>query len=245
MELEGLLQKTRILNKSIQHQSEQPADFDEMARTLGELTEAAVYILDDQGQKLGYCKWPGVPRPELDGRICDQRGIKPEYMEWLSNFNEVAVNYPLVEAFLTIIPIHSGQKRLGTLGLVKRKAFSTEDTILAEHGAAVIGLEILRQISERNERENRKREAVAQALAVLSYSEIEAVKYIFKELEGDEGFVVAIRLADKYMLTRSVIVNALRKLESAGVIQARSLGMKGTYIKVLNEYLYEQLAKME
>jgi transcriptional pleiotropic repressor len=55
---------------------------------------------------------------------------------------------------------------------------------------------------------------------------------------------VAIRLADKYMLTRSVIVNALRKLESAGVIQARSLGMKGTYIKVLNEYLYEQLAKM-
>jgi len=33
----------------------------------------------------------------------------------------------------------------------------------------------------------------------------------------------------------------LRKLESAGVIDARSLGMKGTYIKILNDYLYEEL----
>ena len=37
------------------------------------------------------------------------------------------------------------------------------------------------------------------------------------------------------------IVNALRKLESAGVVEARSLGMKGTYIRVLNEYLMEEL----
>jgi transcriptional pleiotropic repressor len=44
-------------------------------------------------------------------------------------------------------------------------------------------------------------------------------------------------------ITRSVIVNALRKFESAGVIESRSLGMKGTYIKVLNPYLLEQLSK--
>jgi transcriptional pleiotropic repressor len=41
-----------------------------------------------------------------------------------------------------------------------------------------------------------------------------------------------------------VIVNALRKLESAGVIESRSLGMKGTYIKVLNDHLYSALAKL-
>ena len=52
----------------------------------------------------------------------------------------------------------------------------------------------------------------------------------------------ASKLAEEYRLTRSVIVNALRKLESAGVIDARSLGMKGTYIKVLNECLYQELA---
>ena len=145
---------------------------------------------------------------------------------------------------LTIIPVYGGLKRLGTLVLAKSEECTTQELILAEVGATVIGLEILRGQSEQTERLNRKKEAVQQAMAVLSYSEIEAVKYIFQELDGDEGFVVAIRLADKYMLTRSVIVNALRKLESAGVIQARSLGMKGTYIKVMNELLHEHLAKM-
>ncbi|HBM75829.1 MAG TPA: GTP-sensing pleiotropic transcriptional regulator CodY, partial [Clostridiaceae bacterium] len=40
-----------------------------------------------------------------------------------------------------------------------------------------------------------------------------------------------------------VIVNALRKLESAGVIESRSLGMKGTHIKILNDKLLEELKK--
>ena len=38
-----------------------------------------------------------------------------------------------------------------------------------------------------------------------------------------------------------MIVNALRKLESAGVIESHSSGMKGTYIKVVNEYILEKL----
>ena len=46
-------------------------------------------------------------------------------------------------------------------------------------------------------------------------------------------------------ITRSVIVNALRKFESAGVIESKSLGMKGTYIKVLNEYLLDEVQKMK
>ncbi|MCL8209092.1 MAG: GTP-sensing pleiotropic transcriptional regulator CodY, partial [Actinomycetia bacterium] len=43
---------------------------------------------------------------------------------------------------------------------------------------------------------------------------------------------------------RSVIVNALRKLESAGVVETRSLGMKGTRIRVLNPRLKPMLATM-
>lgn len=46
-------------------------------------------------------------------------------------------------------------------------------------------------------------------------------------------------------ITRSVIVNALRKLESAGVIESRSLGMKGTYIKVLNDKFLNALAEIK
>lgn len=82
------------------------------------------------------------------------------------------------------------------------------------------------------------------AIGTLSYSEVEAVVQIFAELEGMEGLLVASKIADRSGITRSVIVNALRKLESAGVIESRSLGMKGTYIKIINDKFREELEKV-
>jgi len=244
-ELEILLGKTRLLNQLVQRQTEQPTDFKELACTLSKLTESNVYVIGGKGEVMGCCDFPGLVKPMVGSRVLDEHILTEEYLEWLSSFFETGVGCRVSpETLLTIIPVYGGPNRLGTLVLAKAEECNTQEIILAEVGATVIGLEILRSLSEQAEKLNRKKEALAQALAVLSYSEIEAVKYIFKELDGDEGFVVAIRLADKYMLTRSVIVNALRNLESAGVIQARSLGMKGTYIKVLNELLYERLEKM-
>ena len=83
------------------------------------------------------------------------------------------------------------------------------------------------------------------AIGTLSYSELEAVEHIFKELDGNEGLLVASKVADRVGITRSVIVNALRKLESASVIESRSLGMKGTYIKILNDKLLEGLDNLK
>ncbi len=67
----------------------------------------------------------------------------------------------------------------------------------------------------------------------------------FEELSGKEGLLVASKIADRVGITRSVIVNALRKLESAGVIETRSLGMKGTYIRVLNDQLLQGLEQLK
>ena len=85
---------------------------------------------------------------------------------------------------------------------------------------------------------------VRMAIGTLSYSEVEAVQQIFAELDGDEGLLVASKIADRSGITRSVIVNALRKLESAGVIESRSLGMKGTRIKILNDKFKDELERM-
>ena len=52
-------------------------------------------------------------------------------------------------------------------------------------------------------------------------------------------------LADRVGITRSVFVNALRKFESAGVIESRSSGMKGTYIKVLNDVIFDELKNIK
>lgn len=70
------------------------------------------------------------------------------------------------------------------------------------------------------------------------------MQQIFSELAGTEGLLVASKIADRSGITRSVIVNALRKLESAGVIESRSLGMKGTYIKVLNDKFLAEIEKV-
>ena len=42
-----------------------------------------------------------------------------------------------------------------------------------------------------------------------------------------------------------VNVNALRKFESAGVIESRSSGMKGTYIKVLNDAVFDEIEELK
>jgi transcriptional pleiotropic repressor len=106
-------------------------------------------------------------------------------------------------------------------------------------------MEMLRDHAEKIEIEARKKATVQIALNTLSFSESRAAKAILEALPDTEGLLVASKIADKVKITRSVIVNALRKFESAGVISSKSLGMKGTYIKVLNEYLLEEVQKLK
>ena len=99
--------------------------------------------------------------------------------------------------------------------------------------------------SEIIEEEARNKAIVQMAISSLSYSELEAIEHIFEELNGKEGLLVTSKIADRVGITRSVIVNALRKLESAAVIESRCLGMKGTFIKVLNDKFLFELDKVK
>lgn len=135
---------------------------------------------------------------------------------------------------------------MGTLLLTRFDApFVEDDLVLAEYGATVVGMEILQMKAEQAEEKARERAMVQLAVDSLSFSELEAVEHIFEELDGMEGILVASKVADRAGITRSVIVNALRKLESAGVIDSRSLGMKGTHIKVLKKQLIPTLEKLK
>ena len=116
---------------------------------------------------------------------------------------------------------------------------------ICEYGATVVDLEVARSITMEEEADSRERSTVVMALETLSYSELDAVTKIFMELDGKEGLLVASKIADRSGITRSVIVNALRKLESAGVIESRSLGMKGTRIKITNDFLRSEIDKIE
>ena len=80
----------------------------------------------------------------------------------------------------------------------------------------------------------------------LQYLEIDWLYSTVQSREEIENWATAIKKrADKAGITRSVSVNALRKFESAGVIESRSSGMKGTNIKVVNDCVFEELEKAE
>ncbi|MDD2401479.1 MAG: GTP-sensing pleiotropic transcriptional regulator CodY [Clostridia bacterium] len=240
-----LLEKTRVLHQLLQKSAGQTLDFNSIVGELSRMIESNVYIVGKKGNLLGSCEivtTHGGVFPEKDfsnGQLSEDR------LQWLLGYNHTEVNVTVNDGDYDCIvsPIFGNGERMGTVVYAREeKLYTPAETILAEYGASVAGMQILRNANDHMENEARKKNVVQLALEVLSYSELEAVKYIFNEIEGSEGFLVASKLAEEYKLTRSVIVNALRKLESAGVIDARSLGMKGTYIKILNDHLYEQLA---
>ena len=52
-----------------------------------------------------------------------------------------------------------------------------------------------------------------------------------------EGNLITSRIARDYGITRSIIVNALRKLEGAEILETKSMGVRGTHIRILNTAL--------
>ena len=241
MELQNLLEKNRVMHTLLQKATDDALEFGYTAKQLKELLGQSVYILDKSGAMLGSADDETIQL--FSGQELMDRRASDSNMQWIFSFTQTESNLEKDGHYVMLAPIVNMGERLGTIVYANSgKSFSLEDMILGEYGAAVAAVQIMRTANQKAENEARKKNVVQLALEVLSYSELEAVKYIFNEIEGNEGFLVASKLAEEYKLTRSVIVNALRKLESAGVIDARSLGMKGTYIKILNDYLYEELA---
>lgn len=259
--MENLLERTRQINSILQKSAGHHVDFGEIAEVLKNVINANVYIADQQGCILGYSLVKQFECEIMVNEVLKDNCFPVEYNESLMKINETRVNLIqksnlcvfmenaeclFTNKLTTIVPILGGGRRLGTLLLARfAEPFDTEDIILAETGATVVGMEILREKAEKVEEEARSKAIVQLAVATLSYSELEAIEHIFDKLEGDEGLLVASKIADQVGITRSVIVNALRKFESAGVIESRSLGMKGTYIKILNHHLYEELKKLK
>lgn len=78
---------------------------------------------------------------------------------------------------------------------------------------------------------------------VISFTELKIVKAVIKEIgERSEIELVNSKVADANGVTKSVLVNGIRLLEVAGVVETKSMGMKGTYIKVLDQEALKQVA---
>ncbi|MCL6561964.1 MAG: GTP-sensing pleiotropic transcriptional regulator CodY [Firmicutes bacterium] len=258
--MQELLEKTRRINRLLQRTAGHPVNFEEMAKMLSELIQANVYVVSRRGKVLGYALMDSFECDIMIQEVLAKEQFPQKYNQGLLKVDETRPNIsqqarqcvffpekPCIyeNKVTTLVPVNGGGDRLGTLVISRfGRDFNDEDLLLAEYGATVVAMEILRSKSDELEEEARKKTAVQVAIDTLSYSELEAVQHIFEELGGEEGLLVASKIADRVGITRSVIVNALRKFESAGVIESRSLGMKGTHIRVLNDRLLPELKKL-
>lgn len=251
-----LLDKTRKINRLLHNNNSSKVVFNDICDVLTEILGSNVLVVSKKGKVLGVGQCAGV---ELIHELIENKVgshidkmLNERLLSILStkenvNLQTLGFSPEVVKGYQAIVtPIDIAGERLGTLFLYKKDdAFEIDDIILSEYGTTVVGLEMLRSVNEESAEEIRKEQIVQSAISTLSFSELEAILHIFDELEGSEGILVASKIADRVGITRSVIVNALRKFESAGVIESRSSGMKGTYIKVVNDFIFEELANIK
>ena len=247
-----LLDKTRKIGKLLHNNNSSKVVFNDICDVMKEILQSNVLVISKKGKVLGVGE-----RSEIDkitellegdvGSFIDTM-LNDRFLSVLStkeNVNLSTLGFETTDSKkyqAVIAPIEIAGEHLGTLFLYQcGKEYDIDDIILTEYGVTVVGLEMLRSVNEENAEDTRKHQVVKAALGTLSSSEAEAIVHIFDELNGTEGILVASKIADRVGITRSVIVNALRKFESAGVIESRSSGMKGTYIKVVNDAVYEEI----
>ena len=251
-----LLDKTRKIGKLLHNNNSSKVVFNDICKVLKEILESNVLVISRKGKVLGVSNSDGVD--VIDELITENVGgfidnmLNERLLGILStkenvNLSTLGFESENIKKFQAIItPIYIAGERLGTLFLYKYDdQYDIDDIILCEYGTTVVGLEMLRAVNEESAEETRKVAVVKSAISTLSFSEMEAITHIFDELNGMEGILVASKIADRVGITRSVIVNALRKFESAGVIESRSSGMKGTYIKVLNDVVFEEIEELK
>jgi len=246
-----LLDKTRKINRLLNN-SDSKIVFDELSKVISELSGSEVMVLSKKGKLLGLGKNPSVETMDSLALVNKgdflESGLNERFLNVLStkeNVNLAILGFSDLVAKryrAVIIPIVVTGERLGTLFIYRENTeYSVDDIILLEYSATVVGLETLRAVSEEEREADRQSELAKSAFESLSYSEFMAVKSVFLKFEGFSGSIVASKISKEYNITRSIIVNALKKLESAGVIESHSAGAKGTYINVLNQNLFDIL----
>ena len=252
-----LLDKTRRINRLLQYGDK--VEYNEVAKLLCDVIQANTYIVGSKGEVRGYALIHEFECDIMREEVLDKKAFPRDYLNFIMRVRDTLANIPhenqncsfvdntkciFKGKMTTVVPIYGNGERIGTLIVAKYDAtFSDEDLLLAEYAATVLGVQILHDREAQVAEDVRKKAMVQVAYDTLSYSELEAIINILRELNGFEGLLVASKIADRVGITRSVIVNALRKCESAGLIETKSLGMKGTYIRVLNDLLFDELKK--
>ena len=249
----SLLDRTRKLGRLLHNNTSPKVAFNDICEVLSESLSSNVLVISKGGKLLGC----GINEEvqllkELLSHSVGEHidaGLNERFMGILStqdNVNLMTLGFSMDVAegggryHAVASPLYAGGERLGSLFIYKDKGwYDMDDIILAEYAGTVVGLELLRSLRSEADENDRLMQGVKSALDALTFSEKEAIKHILDKIDEEETLIVTTHIAEDTGIARSVVVNALRKLESAGVIETHSAGVKGTRLKVINNSIYE------
>ncbi len=252
MSTDPLLDNIRKINRVFLDYEEESPSLEQCIQALSEVIDASLILYDQTGRLLGgsiigadSSKWfASLLKQESLGEDAPEKELL-ELSQAKANqgLSELLPDLEPEKSFITVEPLNGGGRQLGVL-LAKAPKNKLENNSLAlvGVGAALLTMHLLQvELYDRQEEERNKALATV-AFESLSYSEVEAIQEVLKKVKNNESVIVASKIADSLGITRSVIVNALRKFESAGIIESRSLGMKGTFIRVKNMKALDEIA---
>ena len=253
--MNSLVSNIRNINLLMENVNDERQALEAIINQIKKALKANVILADEYGriiyetEPIGYCIFD---KRSVKGEICLDKSFNEQLLDIDSLVDNVSFDgfyiktapRAEIEKNIGIIaPVTIMKKRAGTLVIYRTSAFKESDAYVVESALMLLGLILRFDENTEVEKNRRNVENVKAAIGTLSFSELEAVIKIFQKMDELEGVIVASKIADEAKITRSVIVNALRKLESAGVVETRSLGMKGTYIRIINECLRKELKK--
>lgn len=153
-----LLDKTRKIGKLLHNNNSSKVVFNDICKVMQDTLQSNVLVISRKGKILGASRREGIVIEELLGSDVGSF-IDPLLNERLlavlstkENVNLTTLGFDLSEEkeFSAIVsPIEIAAERLGTLFLYRHgSTYGIDDIILCEYGTTVVGLEMLRAVSE-------------------------------------------------------------------------------------------------
>lgn len=256
--MEDIIGKIQELNNLFQHSVEDMVSLQQFCDRLSHMLRANIYIFFQNGEILCYslcakydCCYSDISLrdrmlPQKYKSIFDgvERSVFNVYEKTPTCTCKDVDKCIYSERFFSIVPIYYYAMNVTKAGMLMMRygsSFEQEEEILCEYTAMLVSLELFYQNKNSIKEEAMQIAGSQIAVKYLSIGELNAAKVILEQIDNDEGSLLLVKVADQAFVTQSVVSNALKKLESAGVISTRSCGVKGKYVKVNNKYVLDDI----
>lgn len=110
---------------------------------------------------------------------------------------------------------------------------SEYNVLRANYNYLVFAVKIIKEKIKLEKMTYLYKNVVNAAVSGLTLKELQGVDAVISSIEGSGKRVIISDIAKKCGITRSIIINGLRKLECAGLIEMHSSGAQGTNIMLL------------